>query len=368
MKIIRVLYINGGIMDRGGISAYMMNYYRHIDRTKVQIDFVVHGFDKGVFDEEIREMGGQIYNVPVKSKDYFGNIRALRKIFKSGKYKIVHSHMDAMNTVVLKEAKKCGIPVRIAHSHNTEHLTSNKLKYFLNEIARKNVTKYSTHMCACSKMAGMWLFGNEAVENGNVKIIKNAIEVDKYRFDINARNRLRKELKLENNFIIGHVGRFDYQKNHMFILDVFAEIVKHRSDTRLLLVGDGNLRNKIETKIEKLGLQNSVILLGQRADVNELMSMFDVFILPSLFEGLGIVAVEAQANGLTCYLSSGIPREVNVTNKIQFLEIDNIEEWIKALVNIQRSDRTICKTQFLKDGYEIGSAAEELCDMYINLV
>jgi len=367
MEPIRVLYINGGIMDRGGISAFMMNYYRHIDRRKVQIDFVVHGFEKGVFDDEIHELGGEIYNVPVKSKDYLGNIRELRKIFKSGKYKIVHSHMDAMGAVVLREAKKSGIPIRIAHAHNTDHLTNNFLKYILNEVARKTIKNYATHLFACSESAGIWLYGKNAVKEGKVKIIKNAIEVEKYIFDLNKRNSLRKKFNLENNFVVGHIGRFDYQKNHIFLLHVFSQLVNKIPNAKLILVGDGHLREKIEREIEELGLKNSVILLGQRDDVNELLNMFDVFVFPSLFEGLGIAAVEAQANGLKCFLSNTIPHEVKITDKVEFLSIESIEDWVNALTNVSYYDRNINYTDFVKAGYEIKNAAKELCEMYIHL-
>ena len=368
MEPIRVLYVNGGIMDRGGISAYMMNYYRHIDKTKIQIDFIVHGFEKGVFDDEIHAMGGTIYNVPIKSKDYFGNIKALRTIFNTGKYKIVHSHMDAMSLIVLREAKKCGILIRIAHSHNTEHLTNNKLKYFLNEIARKNIYRYATHMCACSELAGKWLFGEAMIKSGKVKIIKNAIELEKYRFDTETRNKLRRELDLEDKFVVGHVGRFDYQKNHMFLLEIFSELVKQKPNAKLVLVGDGHLRNKIEAKIQAAGLSDRVLLLGQRSDVSELLNVFDVFVLPSLFEGLPVVAIEAQANGLKCCLSNKITREASVTDKIKFLDIEGIKQWVEELSKKNDSNRTICEQKFIELGYEINGAAEKLCKMYTDLL
>lgn len=298
MEIIRVLYVNGGLMDRGGISMHMMNYYRHLDKSRIQIDFVVHGFEKGIFDDEIYSLGGKIYNIPLKSKDYFGNIKALKEIFDTGKYKIVHSHMDAMNMVVLKIAKKCGIPIRIAHSHNTQHLTNNKIKFAINEYARLNISKYATHFFACSEKAGRWLFGDKAVNNGKVTVIYNAIELEEFTFKQLKRDFLRDALDLKNNFVIGHIGRFDYQKNHLFLLDVFNETLKLTENVKLLLIGDGHLRDEIITKIKKLGIEDKVIMMGVRSDINDLLNVFDVFILPSVFEGLGTVVIEAQANGL----------------------------------------------------------------------
>lgn len=370
MRPIRVLYVNGGIMDRGGISAYMMNYYRHIDRSKVQIDFVVHGFEKGVFDDEIQELGGVIYNVPVKSKDYFGNVKALREIFRSEKYKIVHSHMDAMGAVVLKEAKKCGIQVRIAHSHNTEHLTNNKLKYIFNEIARKNITKYSTQLCACSEAAGRWLFGDANTDGGRVTYIKNAIELDKYKFDGQVRAAVRKEYGLDDSFIVGHIGRFDHQKNHSFLLEKFRDVLKERPDSILFLVGDGHLRGTIEAKIKDLGIIDNVIMAGVKEDIYRIINGFDVFCLPSLFEGLGIVLIEAQANGLKCIVSQNIPSEANVSGETIFLALDaNPKIWVDSIIASKKEDvdREIDSERYIDAGYAIPFEAEKLQNIYLRL-
>jgi glycosyltransferase involved in cell wall biosynthesis len=370
MEPIRVLYINGGIMDRGGISAYMMNYYRHIDRTKVQIDFVVHGFERGVFDDEIRALGGLIYNVPIKSKDYFGNIKALRKIFKSDKYKIVHSHMDAMGMVVLKEAKHCGIPVRIAHSHNTQHLTNNKIKHLFNEYARKNITRYATHLCACSKPAARWLFGDKNVDENKVIYIKNAIDIKKYEFNIDSRESVRNKYNLKDSFVIGHVGRFDYQKNHIFLLKIFSKLVKNIPKARLFLVGDGHLRREIEYETTRLNLKDKVIMAGVRDDVHYLMNGFDVFCLPSLFEGLGIVLIEAQANGLECIASSEVPLESNVDDKVTYIKLkDSYKTWVDSLltVKINNLDRNIHTSNFINSGYSIVHEAKKLESIYLAL-
>lgn len=366
MDPIRVLYINGGIMDRGGISSYMMNYYRHIDRTKVQLDFIVHGFEKGVYDDEIKALGGKIYNLPIKSKDYLGNIRGIRKIFKSGNYKIVHSHMDAMGALVLKEAKKCGIPIRIAHSHNTAHITKSKLKFLLNEFARSKISKYSTHLFACSELAGEWLFKKNK-DLKDVKIIKNAIELQKYKYNSKIQIELKEELKLEDSFVIGHIGRFDDQKNHKFLLKVFINLIKSIPSAKLILIGDGHLRPEIEAQIIKYKLTNNVLLLGQRSDINILLNTFDVFLLPSLFEGLPVVAIEAQANGLNCILSSTITKEVDLTGNIRFLNINSTNEWIKTLLNIKENKRVNYTKQITEKGYEIKSAAKELSNIYLKM-
>lgn len=370
MKPIKILFVNGGIMDRGGISAFMINYYRKIDKKKIQIDFVVHGFEKGAFDDEIINSGSHIYNIPVKSKDFWGNQRALKKIFKSNNYLIVHSHMDAMGAFVLKIAKDCGIPIRIAHSHNTEHTTNSKLKILLNEYARKNITKYATHYFACTEAAAKWLFGNELVSNRKVQYIKNAIDLNKYKFNPGVRQKIRSDLQIEENFVIGHIGRFDYQKNHSFILDVFKRISQLNSNALLILVGDGHLRSDIEMKIEELNIKDKVILLGNRSDVYDIINAFDVFILPSLFEGLGIVLIEAQANGLYCVASSQVPSEVNILGRVKFVDLSSDSDmWSKAILNHETSsERAVDPISLEASGYSINAAVEVLENIYTEIV
>lgn len=370
---IRILYINGGIMDLGGISSYMMNYYRNIDRDKVQIDFVVHGFEKGVYDDEIINMGGNIYNIPIKSKDYFGNIKALKEIFANNRYKIVHSHMDAMGIIPLKLAKKYNIPVRISHSHNTQHLTNNKIKFILNEYARKNLYKYSTHMFACSEKAGRWMFGDKLFDRGMVRIIYNAIDIDKFKFDKLKRDKIRKELSIGNDFIIGHVGRFDHQKNHLFLLRLFKKVLDKIENAKLILVGDGALKNIIEKEIIDLGIEKQVILLGARPDVNTLYNVFDMFMLPSLFEGLPVVGIEAQINGLDCLFSTNVPDEIDISNNSYFEDLDSdFLKWSNIIINIYKNYNieTRGNLDYTKKSYEnynINISAKKLEEYYITL-
>lgn len=370
---IRILYIHGGIMNLGGTESYMMNYYRNINRSKIQIDFVVHGFEKGVYDDEIINLGGKIYNIPVKSKDYFGNIKALKEIFANNKYKIVHSHMDAMGIIPLKLAKKYNIPVRISHSHNTQHLTNNKIKFILNEYARKNLYKYSTHMFACSEKAGRWMFGDKLFDKGMVKIIYNAIDIDKFKFDKLKRDKIRKELNIEHNFVIGHIGRFDYQKNHLFLLRLFKKVIEKIENAKLILVGDGVLKNIVEKEIIDLGIEKKVVLLGARYDVNILYNIFDMFILPSFFEGLGIVGIEAQINGLDCLFSTNVPDEIDISNNSYFEDLDSdFLKWRDTIINIYKNYNIETRgnldyTNKSYENYNINISAKKLEEYYITL-
>lgn len=367
MGKIRILYVFGGIMGYGGTEAYLMNYYRHMDKSKLQIDFIMHGEGEGVHDKEILENGGRIYHVPVKSKDYFGNISGLRKVMIQNHYDIIHAHMDAMNSVVLKIAQEAGIKIRISHSHNTNYLTNNKLKIWVNDRAKKKIEKYATHLWGCSEAACKWLYGDKA----KFEIIPNAIEVEKFRFNQEKRNKLRKELGLEDKFVLGHVGRMEYQKNHEFLIKIMSEINRN-DDIVLVCVGSGSLEKVIKEQIKMLGIEKKVMLLGNRNDVADLLNLFDLFLLPSRFEGLPVVAIEAQANGLKCLFSSDVTNEVDVTKKNIFLSIhEGTEMWKEEITDnmgkeLIKEDR--CRDIVSEKGYEINSAAEKLFEKYQILV
>lgn len=223
-------------MNRGGIESFMMNYYRHFDRSKIQIDFAVHDAGgEGFYDKEIESMGGCVFHLPRKFTHPFSYADDLRQIIITGGYKIVHTHMDAMGAWVLKVAKECGVPVRIAHSHNTQHLTSNPIKLYFLEKARRDVVKYASERMACSEAAGKWLFGDYPFT-----VVHNAIEVGRFEFDAAARKQVRSELGIsDNEFVIGHIGRFDFQKNHVFLINLFAKLLRIIPSARLVLVGGG---------------------------------------------------------------------------------------------------------------------------------
>jgi len=366
---LRVLYIYGGTMLRGGMEAYMMNYYRHLDKSKVQIDFLIHGHEKGVYDDEIRGLGGKVYNITPRSENYFKSISEMNKILKSGNYKVIHSHMDAANIYALREARKCNIPIRISHSHNTQYLTKNKLKILNLDYCRKKLNKYATHYFACSKAAGDWLYQLSKIQDNQIQVIPNAISFSDFAYNENIRAEMRKSLDIENDFVVGHVGRFDYQKNQLFLLDVFAEIRKIKSNAKLVIVGDGKLKADIVAKIKELHLEKYVLLLGSRNDVPKLFNAFDIFLLPSLFEGLPVVLVEAQANGLPCFTSNNVTVECNIINKVSFLNLDDSPSaWAKSIdstLKINKQERFISADQFKNTGYDITSAAEELQNTYL---
>lgn len=368
-KEVKVLYINGNIMKRGGIESFMMNYYRRIDSSKIKIDFLVHGYEKGEFDDEILSKGSKILHVPTKSKHPFKYRKELYRIFSTGEYDIVHSHCDAISGWILKIAAKAGVPIRIAHSHNTATLTHNVLKLWINEYYKKQIPQYATHLFACSQAAGEWMFGI----NSNFRVIPNAIELEKFAYDPLSRNQIREKYGCLDNIIVGHVGRFDYQKNHKFIVEMWKEIQCSHTNYKLMLVGDGELRNEIEAMIADAGISDSVMLVGVQENTAPYYSAFDKFILPSHFEGLPVVAIEAQANGLPCVLSTNITNEVCLTNLVERLDIKQSDPWVRALTENEelqtRSHDSSHARKIINDnGYGIDTAVTMLEKTYISQV
>lgn len=361
----RILYIHGSTMNNAGTEAYMMNYFRHMDRQRIQIDFVVHGYGKGAYDEEISELGGKIYHVPVKTHNFIKNILCLYRIIKNGNYTIVHSHMDAMSYIPLKIAKICKVPVRIAHSHSTAHMTDKKLKIWLNERAKRKLPSVATHYFACSVMAAEWLFGTDNADKA--LIIPNAVDVEKYRYSADVRKQMRRSLNLsDKDRVIGHIGRFEYPKNHEYLIKVFRELHIKNPDYKLVIVGGGSLKGEIQNRINESGLNEAVRFVDACSNAGQYYNAFDLFCFPSHFEGLGMVLVEAQCNGLACYASDRVPEESDLTGTVRFLPIndESIEKWVQA-INESVHERNVHAVEQVTDrGYSIEKAAMDLQKIY----
>ncbi len=326
---IRVAQIMGKWVG-GGVEAVIMNYYRNIDRTKVQFDFICDEDSTNIPYDEIKKLGGQVIICPPYQK-IFEYEKFLIDLFKKKSYKIVHSNINALSVFPLRAAKKAGVPVRIAHSHSTTNKKEWK-KNLVKQTLKPFSKKYATDYFACSEHAGRWLFGNKTLEQGKVIIINNAIDLDKFKYDEKLRKTKRKELEIKDDtLVIGHVGRFVAQKNHTFLIDIFNEIHKKEKNSILLLIGQGPLMNEIKQKVEKIGILDSVKFLGQRDDVSELYNIMDLFLFPSLYEGLGMVLIEAQVNGLPCVTSTEVPKVADITNHVQFYNLnDPINMWLNG--------------------------------------
>jgi len=305
----------------GGVESVIMNYYRHIDRSKIQFDFICDEDSTNIPYGEIEKLGGKVILCPPYQKlpKY---LKFLKQLFREKKYRIVHSNINTLSVFPLYAAKKAGVPVRIAHSHSTSNPREWK-KNLMKNALRLFSKKYATDYFACSELAGRYLFGGKTFDKGEVKIIRNAIDVEKFKFDSEARKKLRKEIGIaDDDFVIGHIGRFVEQKNHRFLIDVFAEVKKEKKNVKLVLVGQGPLREEMEQKVKDLGLEKDVFFLGQRSDTNKLYSVFDVFCLPSLYEGLPVVGVEAQVNGVPCVFSDRITKEAVVNRNVELIDIE----------------------------------------------
>lgn len=361
---VNILYVNGGPMNRGGIETFMMNYVRHMNRNVIHIDFAVTGLEKGAYDDELKTLGCKIYRLPKKSKHPIIYQRRLKELFSNGKYDIVHSHADAMSCWVLKVAKDCGVPVRIAHSHNTQHLTTNPIKFQINEFARKNINKYVTNRFACSNEAGKWLFGD-----ASFKVVHNAIETNDFEFNVNKRKTLREKYGISDyTILLGHVGRFDTQKNHRFLIDMFAELAKRNDSYKLMCVGAGWLKDEIEMQIKENNLTDKVILVGQQENAGDYYNAFDLYVFPSLFEGLGFVLIEAQTNGLTCISSDEVPQATNLSgaDKMLYLPLDK-QIWVEKLLKLDKPERYDGARYVIKHGYDIIHEAKKLENIYLTL-
>lgn len=360
---IRVAQVVGKMLG-GGVEAVVMNYYRHIDRSKVQFDFLVDSDSTLVPREEIESLGGRVFEIP-PYQHVVEYQRVLQRLFKQEGWKIVHSHINALSVFPLCAAKKAGVPVRIAHSHSTSG-KGEHVKNALKAVLKTQSNRYPTHRFACSKFAGEWLFGKDA----NFEVVYNAIDLDRFRFNAEARAQARADLGLVGNqFAIGHVGRFTAQKNHAFLIDVFTEVAKRRDDAVLLLVGTGEAGASVKALVDERGLTDRVKFLGQRSDVNRLYQAFDVFVLPSLYEGLGIVGVEAQASGLPCLLSDAITREVDVTAKCSFLTLNDSAIWVDSICSLKQIDNTDRLAYSANDFvcYDINRQSEWLTGKYETL-
>lgn len=354
------------IMNRAGLETMLMNYYRAIDRTKVQFDFLVHRAEKGDYDDEIKKLGGRIYRFdPITIKSMPGYKKKMVKLLKNHpEYRVVHSHLDALSALPLAAAKKAKVPLRIAHSHSNNF--DDNIKIIPRMILKRFIKFFATDFWGCSEEAIKFMFGDKIL---NSRIINNAIDLQLYRYNPTTRGELRSKMGLQNNFVIGHVGRFSYPKNHTFLIEVFKEIHAKNPSAVLLLAGTGELQLEIKEMVRRYDLNDSVRFLGSRTDIYNLVQVMDVFILPSRYEGLGMVLLEAQASGLACIASNGvIPKAISISQNFQFISLSaGPHAWaLQALaMSHDKAGRTssIKSTPFRK--FDINIQAKQIQKTYL---
>ena len=351
-------------MERYGLETMLMNYYRNIDRTKVQFDFLTHRRTKGKYDDEIIKLGGKVYYAP-RLMPY--NILKYRKYMKQffeehKEYKIVHSHIDTMSFFPLREAKRNKVKYRISHSH-TSKLDAD-LKYPIKLYCKFAINKVANIRFSCGEKAGKFLYNNL-----DFSIINNAIDTDKFKYDEEKRKKVREKFHINNDeFVIGHVGRFIYIKNQKFLIDIFYEYLKINPNSKLLLVGTGEDENALRDKVNQLKINDKVMFLINRSDVNELYQAMDIFIMPSLFEGVPLVAIEAQSNGLPCILSEKISHEAKLCSNVTFMSLsDKPKCWVEKIFEMGTKRNKQAVEEIKNKKYDIKEEANNLMNFYIQL-
>lgn len=340
--MIRVLQVLGKT-NLGGAESRIMDLYRNMDREQVQFDFLIHYKEKGYFDEEIKKLGGEIYYLPsFRVYNYFAYKKACRLFFEEhNHFAAVHGHMTSTASIYLPEAKRAGIPLTIAHARSAG--VDKGLKGMITKFLRRKLYKKCDRMFACSDLAAAAVFGKKRYEENRVTILPNAVDTKEFLPNEEVRAKIRREYGIEDKFVIGHVGRFHYAKNHEFLLDIFEKLLKKKENVVLMLLGDGPLKAEIQQKAQQLGIADKVIFTGNQTPVAPFYQAFDFLLFPSRFEGLPGTVVEAQAAGITCLISDTITTQVKATDLVTFMSIEkSAENWADEVVRLceKQSSRT----------------------------
>lgn len=358
MKEKRVLVIATTHLGYEGITSVIMNFYRNINKNKIQYDFVLGCGAMDWVKKEITDLGGNLYNISRRNKNPIKYIYELEKIIKNNNYEIVHAHGNS-GTLFLEAyaAKKSGVKLIITHSHNST--CSHKI---IHKLFKRKLNKLVDRKVACSNVAGKWLY------NGNFTVINNGINLMKFTFDEEVRNSYRNKLNLNGKFVIGHIGHFSYQKNHEFIINIFEKIHYLDRNSVLMLIGDGGLRKEIEKKAKEKGLYEKILFLGKRADVNNLIQCMDTFILPSRFEGLPVSLVEAQTSGLKCYVSNMVTDEAQITGRVEYISLEESpQKWAKKILQAKKKYiRDDILESIVNSKYNIKNVARDLENIYLD--
>lgn len=343
----------------GGVINCVMNYFRNIDTTKVQFDFYTYG--SSPFDEEIKARGGRVFYFPSVFA-FFKCVRFLRKSFMREQYDIVHAHMTSLSFVSLLAAKQAGVKHRICHAHST----TNKEEGFVHVVKSclKHIsTWFATDLAGCSRLSIDWLYGKKAAKKAH--LMRNAIDLDRFDVTDEEKRELKARYGLENCKVVGHIGRFEFQKNIPFLVKAFAILCKSRDDVRLMLVGGGAEFENVKKLVETLKIEDKVLFMTERRDVQEYYALFDVFALPSRFEGLPLVAIEAQAMGIPCLLSDCITKEADVTGHVEYLPILSANYWANEISRVLDENVSYDGRKAVADGgYDIVEEAENLLEYY----
>jgi len=357
---IRVLQVVTN-MSYGGLENLLMNYYRHIDRNRVQFDFLTHVEIHQDFEEEIASLGGKLYRLP-KLNPFSRSYRSALHVFLVAhpEYRIVHSHLDCTAGIPLQAAQKQGVPLRIAHAHSSSQ--NHNLKYLIKLYCRRSIPKYATHLFACGEKAGDWMF-----RGAPYTVMRNAIAVSDFTYRKELAVEVKAELGVSGSFVIGHVGQFRREKNHCFLIRIFHQILQTAPNCVLLLVGKGPEMAPAKALAQELGIEKQILFLGARGDIPQLMQAMDVFVLPSIYEGLPVTMVEAQAAGLPCFISDRVPIECKITEDVHQLSLEApLSRWAEEILSYRDHQRKDTSTLLREAGFDITTNAKWLEEFYCN--
>lgn len=367
-KVIRVAIIVAK-MNSGGKKNLIMEYYRHIDRNKVQFDFICDLDSQAIPKEEIESMGGKVYLIAPYQK-IFKNMLDMKRIFKKNKYPIVHAYNSTMNLFPMFVAKQCGIPVRISESLSMAH--ESDWKTILKKMLRPMSKCFANYYMSCGEDCGRWQFGDKLFNAGKVDVFKTAINTEFNAYNPEIRKKTRKQFGWEDNIVIGHIGRFTAQKNSVRMIEIFGAIAKKEPKALLCLIGDGELKEDMRNKIEELGIKEQVDYLGRREDIQQFYNAMDCFILPSLYEGLPVVGLEAESCGLPMFFSTEITREANVCELGHFISLnESCDFWADEILNACKCNMPIRRghTKEVKDaGFDSESEALRMQQYYLDAI
>ncbi len=357
-----------GVMNAGGAETFLMKVYRSLDRTKYQMDFAVAVDEPGLYDEEIISLGGKIYHIPPKSEGVIKNFREIKKLVKKEQYKyVLRTSQHSLSALELLASKHGGAKVRVFRSSNSNTTTGVGLDLLLHKLCRFMPNLFANVRIAPSTEAAEFMFGRGSVKSGKAFILHNGIALDFFKFDKTARDECRRELGISDDFVVGHIGRFNHQKNHKKLLEIFKQMVALTDNAKLLLVGKGELEEDIKSYANRLGLTDRVIFTGVRTDVSRLLCAMDVYVFPSLFEGMPNTVVEAQATGLPCIISDTITKEAKVTDLVEYFSLNSDpKEWAARIIEkiSECNNRLIAGKKLYEAGYDIN----EVVNSFVRLV
>ena len=359
MKIAHIV----GKLKKAGVEAVVFTYLRNMDLDGVSVDVFYDADSTVAPPEDLIEMGIRFIEIPPYQK-VFSYMSEIKRLCKENCYDIVHTHMNVLSVFSLFAAKCGGVSCRICHNHSTTSKFEKK-KDLMKKVLRPTAKIFATDYAACSELSARWMYGDALVDDGTVTVFNNAIDLDRYSFDEAARREVREAIGATDSFLIGHVGRFMDQKNHNFLIDIFAEVAKIRDDAKLLLIGDGENLEAVKEKVQRFSLSDKVIFKGILPDVERYYSAMDVFLLPSLYEGLPVVALEAQATGLPCVISDAVTTESAVIPEVKFLPVNrDVENWAAAVSEAKVENREECNRIFRGGKFNIENSAFQMRGYY----